>query len=213
MTTSLQSLDHIQSVLLIRWTIYNYREDPSDFPNTQVLRFNDSIRDIDLTEGGASVTYSGLGPLVSFSSTKNSIRSSGAGTALGLAGVPDYEIQTLLASDIKGSRIEIFRFLQYPGGNSAIADLDFTGGATGGVIGRFSGFVNTYSINDDINHTSDTRLVEVVLDCVNNTYLVSKLVRGVRTNPIDLRYLSTDEAGFDNVPALSESEWYFGGSR
>jgi hypothetical protein len=151
--------------------------------------------------------------LVSFTSTKNSIRSSGSGTAVGIAGVPDYEIQTLLASDIKGSKIEIFRFLQYPGGNSAITDLDFTGGATGGVIGRFAGFVNTYSINDDINHTSENRLVEVVLDCVNNTYLVSKLVRGVRTNPIDLRYLSTDEAGFDNVPALSESEWYFGGSR
>ena len=213
MTTSLQSLDHIQSMLLIKWTIFNYREEPSDFPNTQVIRFTDSIRDKDFVEAGATVTYSGLGPLVSFGNTKNSIRSSGSGTALGLSGVPDSEIKTLLASDIKGSRLEIYRFLQYPGGDTAIADLDFTGGVTGGVIGRFLGFVNTFTINDDINHTSDTRLVEVVLDCVNNTHLVSKLVRGVRTNPKDVRYLSTDEAGFDNVPSLYESEWYFGDSK
>ena len=213
MTTSLQSLDHIQSVLLIKWTIYNYREDPSDFPNTQVIRFNDSIRDINFVEDAASVTYLGLGPLISFGNTKNSIRSSGSGTALGLAGVPDSKIKTLLASDIKGSRLEIYRFLQYPGGDTAIADLDFTGGATGGVIGRFLGYVNTFTINDDINHTSDSRLVEVVLDCVNNTHLVSKLVRGVRTNPKDVRYLATDEAGFDNVPSLHDSEWYFGDSK
>lgn len=213
MTTSLQSLDHIQSMLLIKWTIFNYREEPSDFPNTQVIRFTDSIRDKDFVEAGATVTYSGLGPLVSFGNTKNSIRSSGSGTALGLSGVPDSEIKTLLASDIKGSRLEIYRFLQYPGTDDAIADLDFTGGVTGGVIGRFLGFVNTFTINDDINHTSDTRLVEVVLDCVNNTHLVSKLVRGVRTNPKDVRYLSTDEAGFDNVPSLYESEWYFGDSK
>ncbi len=213
MTTSLQSLDHIQSVLLFKWTIYNYREDPSDFPNQQVLRFNDSIRDRDFTENGATVTYSGLGPLVSFTNTKNSIRSSGSGTAIGLAGVPEEQITTLLASDIKGSQVEIYRFLQYPGGDDAITDLDFTGGATGGVIGRFLGFVNTFTINDDINHTSDSRLVEVVLDCVNTTALATKLVRGVRTNPIDLRYLLTDEAGFDNVPSLYESEWYFGGSK
>ena len=213
MTTSLQSLDHIQSMLLIKWTIFNYREEPSDFPNTQVIRFTDSIRDKDFVEAGATVTYSGLGPLVSFGNTKNSIRSSGSGTALGLSGVPDSEIKTLLASDIKGSRLEIYRFLLYPGTDDAIADLDFTGGVTGGVIGRFLGFVNTFTINDDINHTSDTRLVEVVLDCVNNTHLVSKLVRGVRTNPKDVRYLSTDEAGFDNVPSLYESEWYFGDSK
>ena len=155
MTTSLQSLDHIQSMLLIKWTIYNYREEPGDFPNTQIIRFNDSIRDKDFTEGGGVVTYSGLGPLVSFGNTKNSIRSSGSGTALGLSGVPDTQIKTLLASDIKGSRIEIFRFLQYPGTDTAIADLDFTGGATGGVIGRFLGYVNTYTINDDVNHTSN----------------------------------------------------------
>lgn len=213
MTTSLQSLDHIQSQLLIKWTIYNYREQPGDFPNQQILRFTDSIRDIEFTEGGAVVEYSGLGPLVSFANTKNSVRSSGSGTAIGLAGVPADEIQTLLASDIKGSQIEIYRFLQYPGTNTAISDLDFTGGATGGVIGRFFGFVNTFTINDDINHTSDSRLVEVVLDCVNSTHIAQKLVRGVRTNPIDIRYLSLDEAGFDNVPSLHESEWYFGGSR
>tara|TARA_B110000503_G_scaffold7990_1_gene10888 strand:- start:10999 stop:11640 length:642 start_codon:yes stop_codon:yes gene_type:complete len=213
MTTSLQSLDHIQSMLLIKWTIYNYREEPGDFPNTQIIRFNDSIRDKDFTEGGGVVTYSGLGPLVSFGNTKNSIRSSGSGTALGLSGVPDTQIKTLLASDIKGSRIEIFRFLQYPGTDTAIADLDFTGGATGGVIGRFLGYVNTYTINDDVNHTSDTRLVEVVLDCVNNTHIISKQVRGIRTNPKDVRFLNINEAGFDNVPSLYDSEWYFGGSK
>lgn len=214
MTTSLQSLDYVQSVLLFRWTIFNYRVDPNDFPNEQVLRFSDSTRDETYLENGAEVVYYGLGPLVSFGGSKNSIRATGAGVVIGIAGVPDTDIKTILASDIKGSRMVVRRLFEYPGTNNTISDLDYTGpNSGGGIIGRFSGYVNTYSISDDIDHSNDIKTVEVTLDCVNIHNIISKLTKGIRTNPVDLRYLRPTDPSFDNVPALYNSDWYFGGSK
>ena len=210
MTTSLQSLQHVQIVTLVRWTINAYRTDYDDFPNVQTLRFNDSIRNISATESGGSVTYTGLGPLLSFSRTKETVRSSADKVAIGIAGVPEDELLTVLASDVKGSKIELFRLLQYPGTNNSITDLDFTRGATGGIVGRWAGFVNTYSVVDDIVHDTDTRTVEVIFDAVNFTSVYEKLVKGVRTNPADLRASDSDDPSFDNVPGLHRAQWYFG---
>lgn len=211
MTTSLQSLQHIQIITLVRWTIAEYRTQPSDFPNVQTLRFNDSIRNIPATEGGASVTYTGLGGLLSYTRTKESVRSTGDKFAIGIAGIPQSETRTILASGIKGSQIEVFRLLQYPGTNNNIDDLDFARGATGGIVGRFAGFVNTYSIQDDIQHETDTRTVEIVLDCLNFAGILTKLTKGLRTNPQDLRFITSNtDPSFDNVPALNKAQWYFG---
>lgn len=213
MTTSLQSLNHIQNISLITWKIYEYREEPGDFPNEQTFRFNDSTRNIDLLEDGFPVTSIGLGPLMSYSRTKEAMRAKGDKVTIGISGVPDYEIKSLLASNIKGSEIQIDRLIQYPGTNDNIVDLDYYR-ASGGIVGRFYGFVNNYTINDDINHTSQVRLVEVVLDCFNFTGLFTKQVSGIRTNPEDLRLLTNDaDAGFDNVPALVDQEWFFGESK
>jgi hypothetical protein len=194
---------------MVEWTIYNYRENVGDFPNVQTLRFCDGIRDITTSAG----TFTALGKLVSIGSTKETIRSTGQKVAIGIAGIPDTEVKTILASDIKGSKISLYRQFQYPGTNSAISDLDFPY-STGGVVGRFAGFVNTYSINDDIQLNTQIRTVEIVLDCVNFSGLLSKQVRGMRTNPSDIKYLSRDtEAGFDNVPTLYENEWFFGAAK
>jgi hypothetical protein len=149
---------------------------------------------------------------MNFSRTKEAVRAKGDKVTIGLSGVPDYEVQSLLASNIKGSEIQIDRLLEYPGTNDSISDLDYFR-ASGGIVGRFFGFVNNYTINDDIQHSSQVRLVEIVLDCFNFTGLFSKQVAGIKTNPQDLRYWSTDDAGFDNVPALVDQDWFFGESK
>ena len=213
MTTSLQSLQHIQSVNLIIWRILEYRQEPSDFPNVQTFYFNDSIRNIDLIVEGIPVVSLGLGPLITYSKTKESIRATGDKVTIGLSGVPDYELQALLASGIKGSEIQINRLIQYPGTNDNIVDLDYAR-ASGGVVGRFFGYVNNYAVNDDIQHTSQTRLVEIVLDCINFSAINIKNVAGIRTNPQDLRFLTNDtDESFDRVPALHEREYFFGESK
>lgn len=213
MTTSLQSLQHIQNVNLIRWEIFEYRQQPGDFPNQQTFYFNDSIRDISLLVDGFPVTSLGLGPLITYSKTKESIRATGDKVTIGLSGVPDYELQALLASNIKGSKIQINRLIQYPGTNDSIVDLDYAR-ASNGVVGRFTGFVNNYAINDDVQHSSQVRLVEVVLDCINFSAINVKNVAGIRTNPQDLRFLTNNvDESFDRIPALHEREYFFGESK
>ena len=209
MTTSLQSLQHIQSTTMVRWKVYEYRANYGDFPNVQTLRFSDSLYDIDVTEDGGSVTYTGLGPLLSYSRSKEQVRATGDKFTIGLSGIPETSIVSLLASGVKGSEISLFRQIQYPGTNSTITDLDHPRGSNG-IVGRFAGYVNTYTVNDDIIHSTDVRLVEIVLDCVNLTSNIRNKVRGIRTNPEDLALFNASDPSFDNVPALSQQPWYFG---
>jgi len=209
MTTSLQSLQHIQSTTMVRWKIYGYAANYGDFPNVQTFRFTDSIRNISTTEDGVTQTYLGVGPLLSFSRTKEQMRGTGDKVSIGLAGIPADETVALLASEIKGSEIAMFRYFEYPGTTNEISDLDHPRGA-GGLVGRFAGYVSTFSLNDDIQHDSDLRLVEIVLDCQNLTENLRNKVRGIRTNPEDLAVFTTTDPSFDNIPALSQQPWYFG---
>jgi len=205
MTTSLQSLQHIQTTTMVKWKINAYRSTYGATPNVQTFLFTDGIRDITTSEG----TYVGLGPLLSYSRTKEQIRASGDKVTLGLSGIPATEAVAALASDLKGSEISIFRRIEYPGTNTAITDLDHPRGSNG-IVGRFAGFVSTFSINDDIQHESDIRLVEIVLDCINVTGVFRNLARGIRTNPKDLKFAAANDGSFDNVPGLAQQPWYFG---
>lgn len=209
MTTSLQSLNAFRSTLLVRHTIQEYRTTATAFPSLTTLRYNDSIYDLTTTEG----TYTGLGPLLNLSSSKNALRSNSATISVTISGIPINDARAILYSSIKGSTIQIQRAFFQSGTNTLISDLDFPA-ATGGITGRFAGYVSTYTLEDVVDPETGIGTVSILMDCVPITNLLTRVVKGVRTNPVDLRYLTNDaDVSFDNVPALEEAEWFFGGSK
>lgn len=206
MTTSLQSLTSIRSTLLVKLEISAYREEPDDFPTEQTVLFNDSIYDLTTTDG----VYTGLGGLLDIGSTKNGIRNQGGGVSIAISGIPQTDVKAVINSNIKGSKVTIARAFYQPGSNLLISDLDLPM-ASGGIVGRFGGYISTYTIQDDVSHENQSSTVTIVFDCNPLTNLYKNLVKGLRTNPVDLRYLTGDlDVSFDRVPNLRDKEFYFG---
>lgn len=206
MTVSLQSLDHIRSTLLVKIEIARYRTTEGAFPTQNTIRFNDSIYDITTTDG----LYLGLGSLTDIGSTKNGIRNQGASVSIGLSGIPQENVREILYSDVKGSLVTISRGFYYPGTNTLISDIDIPV-ATGGFVGRFAGFISTYTIEDAVDQDTQTSTVNVVFDCNPLTSVYQKITRGIRTNPSDLLFLTLNEdVSFNRVPALENKEFFFG---
>lgn len=209
LTTSLQSLNAFRSTLMVKHEIAEYRTSATAFPSLTTLRYNDSIYDITTTDG----TYTGLGPLLSITSSKNALRSANAQISIGISGIPANDARAILYSSIKGSTIQVYRAFFASGTNTPISDLDFPQ-ATGGITGRFAGYVSTYTMEDAIDTETGLGTVTILMDCVPLTGILQRLTKGVRTNPVDLRYLTNDaDVSFDNIPALEEAEWFFGGTK
>lgn len=205
MTTVLQDLRHIRSTLVFDITVYKYREEPTDFPSEQILRFNDSIYPL---VGSGGEEYPGLGPLVNLSSTRSEIRPSDNTFTISLSGIPQLAVKQILNSDIKGSQVLVRRVFFYPGTNTIISDLDFT---SAGTAGRYFGYVSTYTIEDAVDRQTLTSSVILNLECNSYINIFNKITRGIRTNPKDLRYLTSDaDTSFDRVPALKDSNFVFG---
>ena len=206
MTTSLQSLNHIRSTLLVKIVVSRYRATEGAFPTEETIRFNDSIYDINTDEG----VFFGLGGLTDIGSTKNGIRNQGSGVSISLSGIPAENIQEVIYSDIKGSLVTISRGFFYPGTNSLISDLDLPV-ATGGFVGRFAGYISTYTIEDSMDQLTQTSTVNIVFECSPLNAVYKKITRGLRTNPSDLLYLTLDQdVSFNRVPALVNKEFFFG---
>jgi hypothetical protein len=194
---------------LVKLQISEYRTSRDAFPTALTILFNDSIYDLNTTDG----VYQGLGSLVDIGSTKNAIRNQGSTVSIAISGIPAMDSRAVLYSNIKGSKVTVARAFYQPGSNQLISDLDLPV-ATGGIVGRFAGYVSTYTIQDDVSHENQSSTVTVVFECNPLTNLFKNLVKGVRTNPVDLRFLTNDvDAGFDAVPNLSSKEFYFGKPR
>lgn len=206
MTVSLQSLDHIRSTLLVKIEIARYRTTEGAFPTQKTILFNDSIYDIVTSEG----VFLGMGGLTEIGSTKNAIRNQGSAVSIGLSGIPQENTREILYSDIKGSVVTIARGFFFPGTNTLISDLDIPV-ATGGFVGRFGGFISTYTIEDAVDQDTQTSTVNVVFECSPLTSLYKKITRGLRTNPKDLLFRTNNEdVSFNRVPALENKEFFFG---
>lgn len=196
MTTALSSLDHITSILAFEIYIPRYRTSATAFPTEQTLRFNDSV--YNLTINGE--TSYGAGPLLTLSSTVSEIRPNSDDFSFTLSGIPQDRIKEVIHSEIKGSEVRVSRVFCYPGTKQIITDLDLS---TGGTVGRYRGRVSVYSIEDTIDPLTGESSIVITFECNSQISLLKNLVRGMRTNPVDLRYLTSDvDVSFDRVPNL-----------
>jgi hypothetical protein len=214
----------VTSGLFVHWFIPNYSEGSSVIPT--VFRFSDYNRYVEFLNdplpagvGGASGYYP-LQRLLTISPSKNQVQTAGDNLNITINAYEqgDYrDMDFLRNSRIEGSEIVVKRALFDRSGEL----LPLT---AGNPVGRFKGFVETYTINDTYDITTGKSDTVITLNVTNyKTYLDNK--QGGRKTARPFRgawitgYTSTGQLTspvflvdncFNNVAKLSNTSFEWG---
>jgi hypothetical protein len=158
-----------------------------------------------------SVTYTGLGHFLGFAEIQDDQRATNSQLQMSLSGIPKDPgeaglgtwtsyVSLILNTNIKGSRVEIYRAF-FNQGLELVAD---------NVSLRYSGYISNYTITDstDINARQDTYTCVVNLSSVQA--ILERKITGRRTNATDQKALYPIDTGMDNVVAISNTAFDFG---
>jgi len=170
-----------------------------DIPAYQVLTFSDYHKAYTIN----GLEYLGLGQLVSISNTTSNLRAAREELVVTISGIPEGNINQILNTKIKGSKIYVYRAFFNP----TTGDLL---GITGNPAGKFQGIVNNFSINDDLEMGSDSGTITLTLTSTSVVELLNNKITGRRTNPTDEALFYPGDKSMDRVPGLAKSNFNFG---
>ena len=150
------------------------------------------------------ITFTNLGSLLSLSEIKRDIKANSSDLNISLTGVDGTNVSIILSSDIKGSRIEVWRgFLD--SNNQIITS------PTQQFFKRYQGIVSNYSITEDWNEQARTRIATVGLSCASFRTILENRVGGVRTTPKIWQVFYPGDTSMNRVPVIAGSYFDFGG--
>lgn len=150
------------------------------------------------------ITFTNLGSLLQLSDIKRDIKATSSDLSISLTGVDGTNVAIVLGSDIKGSRIEVWRgFLD---SNNQIIESP-----TQQFFKRYQGIVSNYSITEDFNEQLRTRVATVGLSCASFRTILENRVGGVRTTPKIWQVYYPNDTSMNRVPAIAGSYFNFGG--
>jgi hypothetical protein len=150
------------------------------------------------------LTFTNLGSLLQLSDIKRDIKATSSDLSVSLTGVDGTNVAVVLGSDIKGSRIEVWRgFLD---SNNQIITTP-----TQQFFKRYQGIVSNFSITEDFNEQLRIRVATVGLSCASFRTILENRVGGVRTTPKIWQVYYPGDTSMNRVPAIAGSYFDFGG--
>lgn len=150
------------------------------------------------------ITFTNLGSYLQLSEIKRDIKATSSDLSISLTGVDGTNVSIILSSEIKGSRIEIWRgFLD---SNNQIITTP-----TQQFFKRYQGIVSNFSITEDWNEQLRTRVATVGLSCASFRTILENRVGGVRTTPKIWQVYYPNDTSMDRVPSIAGSYFNFGG--
>lgn len=150
------------------------------------------------------ITFTNLGSLLQLSDIKRDVKATSSDLSVSLTGVDGTNIAIVLGSDIKGSRIEVWRgFLD---SNNQIIQSP-----SQQFFKRYQGIVSNYSITEDWNEQVRTRVATVGLSCASFRTILENRVGGVRTTPKIWQVYYPNDTSMNRVPSIAGSYFDFGG--
>jgi hypothetical protein len=150
------------------------------------------------------ITFTNLGSLLQLSDIKRDIKANSSDLSISLTGVDGTNVAIVLGSDIKGSRIEVWRgFLD--SNNQIITS------PTQQFFKRYQGIVSNYSITEDWNEQIRSRVATVGLSCASFRTILENRVGGVRTTPKIWQAFYPNDNSMNRVPSIAGSYFDFGG--
>jgi hypothetical protein len=195
----LTSYPSIQSNLFVRIQVDEYRTSPTDEYEPQILKFSDRRGNFTIN----SEVYTGLGNLMSVSSSSSEIRVSEGELVITLAGVPNDSIYEIINSKIKGCPVRVYRAL-FNASTGTFLNI------AGNPLGRFRGFVNNYSLNEEYDVDSRTSSNTLVLTCNSSVSVLQNKIAGRKTNPSSQKTFYPGDVSMDRVPNLENAIFDFG---
>jgi hypothetical protein len=149
------------------------------------------------------ISFTNLGSLLQLSDIKRDIKANSSDLSISLTGVDGTNVSIVLGSDIKGSRIEVWRgFLDF---NNQIIQTP-----TQQFFKRYQGIVSNYSITEDFNEQMRIRTATVGLSCASFRTILENRVGGVRTNPKIWQAFYPNDNSMNRVPSIAGSYFDFG---
>jgi hypothetical protein len=183
----LHTRSSIEIATLVKWEVPN-------FDTAYVTDYQSSI-----TYDGN--TYNNIGNLLNISGTTSEIKPSPGELTVTLSGVPTGSIASILAQQIKGSDITIYRSFYDAVTHNALNVI--TGANT---VLLYKGIVTNYSITDNVDIQAQLALSTIVLTCNSIVEVLGVKTNGRRTNVADF----PNDSSMSRVQALAESNFNFG---
>ena len=184
MAIDLSSYRSIQTNLFVKLVI----------PGYATLTFSDYHKDYTID----SVTYQGLGELLSVTSSEDNLRAAPNEVSVMISGIPSGNISDILDNRIKGSACEIYRGF-----------FDATTGEllsiSGNPAGKFQGVVSNYAIDDELEMGDSLGTITLTLVLASVVSLLQNKLSGRRTNAVDF-----PNGEMARVVTLSKSNFNFG---
>lgn len=160
--------------------------------NVSVLTFSSSYKDETINGN----VYLALGGLLSVGSQNRNLRVTSGETVIALSGIDGNNIYNVLATNIRGSEVEVLRGFY---NNNMVL---------GNTYNRFKGIITSYGISEDRDEQEDNFTVSVSASSYK-TILENRLA-GRKTNKESWRYFDSNDSSMDQVYAISGVNFDFG---
>lgn len=194
---SLTNFTDVRSALLVKMDVNQLY--PLNNPGT--LTFSDAAYDIEYD----SLTYTGLGRLLSVSATSSELRTSSNQVTVTISGIPNSSTREIVESEFRNANIRIWRgFFTQTGEWIDAVSLPTN------PVGKFKGFVNSISYFEEWDSVARTSTNTIQFDCQSFIDILAKKRAGRQTNPRSMKQFYPTDTSFDRVPTIAGSKWDFG---
>jgi hypothetical protein len=192
----LSTYSAVRTALFVRIQIDEYRTTSSGSYSPVTLAMSD--HNANFTIDGQ--VYVNVGRLMNVTATNSELRSSSNSVTISLSGIPNSAIAEIVNSKIKSAPVDIYRAFFNPSTAAQIGDTQ----------GRFRGFVNNYSLQEDYDVNTRTASNTIILECASSIDILSRKHTGRRTNPESQKKYFANDLSMDRVPVLENTTFDFG---
>lgn len=148
-------------------------------------------------------SYTGVGRLMDVTSSSSELRVSGNDVTITLSGIPDSAIAEINSIKLKGSSVDIYRGI-FNATTGVILNI------SGNPVGRFRGFVDNYSLNEEYDINTRTSSNTLIITCASIVDILDNKIVGRKTNPSSQKRYFPNDLSMDRVPNLESATFNFG---
>lgn len=149
------------------------------------------------------ISFTGLGSLLSVGDVQRDLKATSDDMLITLIGIDPTNVALVLANNIKGSTVEIWRgFFD--------SNYQIITSPTTQFFKRYQGIVNSVSLNETFDENNRSRTVACSIACASFRTILENKISGIRTNQNTWRALYSTDASMDRVDAIAGQYFDFG---
>jgi hypothetical protein len=149
------------------------------------------------------ISFTGLGSLLQIGEIQRNVKANSADLQVSLTGIDPTNVGLVLGSQLKGSKIEIWRgFLN--------SDNQIITTPTTQFFKRYQGIINNVAINEDFNDQIRQRIATCVVTSASMRSVLDARVAGIKTNSQSWREFYPNDTSMDRVAVIATTSFDFG---